>query len=71
MTDGGPFFDDLGDLRTQMIRTAKAIVDDHWPSPDRCPICRVAACTARGNAAYYLEVVGEPPYVPNLLTRAA
>lgn len=51
-------------IRARMILTAKLIITDHWPSPDRCPICNVANCGARGNAAYYLEVVGEPPYIP-------
>ncbi|MFY1595504.1 hypothetical protein [Micromonospora sp. WMMD737] len=51
-------------VRARLTLSAKFIIDDHWPAPDRCPICQVAFCTARANAVAYLEIVGEPPYVP-------
>ncbi|MFC0504203.1 hypothetical protein [Micromonospora costi] len=58
-------------VRSRMILSAKVIITDHWPNPDRCPICGVMVCRARGNAAYYLQIVGEPPYIPPSLDGGA
>lgn len=56
--------DAVAQVRARLILSAKVTIADHWPRPDRCLICNVGNCQARANAAYYLEIVGEPLYVP-------
>lgn len=57
-------------VRARLILSAKVIITDHWPSPDRCLICNTGNCQARGTAAAYLQVVGEPAYVPPIISDA-
>ncbi|SCL19656.1 hypothetical protein GA0074692_0673 [Micromonospora pallida] len=52
-------------IQNRLTLSARWILRDHRPGDDgRCPICRVADCTAARTARGYLTGIGQPPPRP-------